>query len=138
MLRRIAIIPTMMAMLTVLFTMAVPHHHHQAMICLVHEVCVLDGCCDDEHTQHHDANQEEDESHCVAHEQYMPSERLHINEYVILINNSAGISNSVQNASIPEPMVSTSIADSLEARSVPLRDAPVLSSAGANAPPFLA
>lgn len=138
MLRKIAIAPIIVALSMMTMVTVMPHHHHQAMVCFVKEICCLDGCCDDEHTQHHDANQEEDESHCVAHEQYMPSERLHINEYVILINNSAGISNSVHIASIPEPMVSTSIADSLEARSVPLRDAPVLSSAGANAPPFLA
>ena len=78
MLRRIAIIPTMMAMLTVLFTMAVPHHHHHAMICLVHEVCVLDGCCDDEHTMHSDPNQEEEENHCVSHEKYVPSDDVRI------------------------------------------------------------
>ena len=71
-----------MAMLTVLFTMAVPHHHHQAMICLVHEVCVLDGCCDDEHTMHSDPNQEE-ENHCVSHEKYVPSDDVRIDFFAM-------------------------------------------------------
>lgn len=48
------------------------------MICIVEEVCGMDGCCDDEHTHHSDANHNQDESHCVAHKQYCPSERLHI------------------------------------------------------------
>ena len=78
MLRKIEIVPTLLAMLIVLFTTFVPHHHHQAMICLVKEVCVMDGCCDDEHTMHSDANHEEDESHCVSHEKYCPSDNLRL------------------------------------------------------------
>ena len=78
MLRKIAIIPSLLAMMMVLFTMFVPHHHHQAMICLVHEVCLADGCCDDEHTSHSDANHEEDESNCVSHEKYCPSDGLRL------------------------------------------------------------
>ncbi len=70
MLRKLAILPTLMAMLMVLFTTMVPHHHHQAMICLVKEVCELDGCTDDEH--------EEDESHCVSREKYCPSDILRL------------------------------------------------------------
>lgn len=70
--------PTLMAMLMVLFTTMVPHHHHQAMICLVKEVCELDGCTDDEHTNHSDANHEQDESHCVSRERYCPSDVLRL------------------------------------------------------------
>ena len=90
MLRKIAVIPSMMAMMMVLFTMFVPHHHHQAMICLVHEVCLADGCCDDEHTSHSDANHEEDESHCVSHEKYCPSDDLRLDVVILppaIINN---------------------------------------------------
>ncbi len=139
MLRKIAAIPIILALAMMTLVTVLPHHHHQTMTCFVKETWCLDGRCHDQHTQHHEADQEEDESHCVAHEQYMPSERLHINEYVILINNNSGISNSVHNVSISEAMASAAIAySSNKARSVPLRDAPVLSSAGANAPPFLA
>jgi hypothetical protein len=48
------------------------------MICLVHEVCLADGCCDDEHTSHSDANHEEDENHCVSREKYCPSDDLRL------------------------------------------------------------
>ena len=78
MLRRIAILPSLIAMMMVLFTTMVPHHHHQAMICLVKEVCELDGCTDDEHTGHSDANHEEDERHCVSHQNYFTSDDLRV------------------------------------------------------------
>ncbi len=65
-------------MLMVLFTTVVPHHHHQAMICLIREVCVMDGCCNDEHTMHADTDREEDETHCVAHEKYFPADNLRL------------------------------------------------------------
>ena len=76
MIRKIAIAPTLLAMMMILFTMFVPHHHHQTMICLVHEICVLDGSCDDEHTSHPDTHQEEDEYKCVSQEKFCPSDHL--------------------------------------------------------------
>ena len=78
MLRKVSVLPALLAMMMVLFTTFVPHHHHEAMICLVHEVCLADGCCDDEHTSHSDANHEEDERHCVSHEKYCPSDGLRL------------------------------------------------------------
>ena len=81
--RKLSILPTLAAMLMVMFVTIVPHHHHQAMICLVREVCEVDGCCDDEHTNHSDANHEEDESHCISHEKYFPSDELRVDFTVI-------------------------------------------------------
>ncbi|MBP5635866.1 MAG: hypothetical protein J6W83_05720 [Bacteroidales bacterium] len=78
MLRKIEIISDLLAMLMVLFITVVPHHHHQAMICLVHEECVVDHCCNDDHTNHPETDQEEQESHCVAHEKYCPSDNLRL------------------------------------------------------------
>ncbi len=78
MLRKLSIVPIFLAMMMVMLATALPHHHHQTMICIVEEVCGMDGCCDDEHTHHSDANHDQDESHCVAHKQYCPAERLHI------------------------------------------------------------
>lgn len=75
MIRKFAIVPNLLAMMMVLFVMFVPHHHHQTMICLAHEICVLDGCCDDEHTSHSDAHQEEDECKCVSQEKFCPSDQ---------------------------------------------------------------
>lgn len=96
MLRKIGVISSLLAMSMVLFTMFVPHHHHQAMICLVHEVCLADGCCDDEHTSHSDANHEEDENNCVSHEKYCPSDGLRL-DFVPF---------TYQASIVPEPVVS--------------------------------
>ena len=78
MLRKLSIVPIFLAMMMVTLATVLPHHHHETMICIVEEVCGMDGCRDDEHTHHSDANHNQDESHCVAHKQYCPSERLHI------------------------------------------------------------
>lgn len=75
MIRKFAIVPNLLAMMMVLFAMFVPHHHHQTMICLVHQICVLDGCCDDEHTSHSGAHQEEDECKCISQEKFCPSDQ---------------------------------------------------------------
>lgn len=84
MFRKIAIVSTTLAMMMVLFVTAVPHHHHDAMICLAHEVCLADGCVDDEHTAHSDTDPEEGESHCVTHEKYCPSDELRLAQVYLL------------------------------------------------------
>jgi hypothetical protein len=74
MLRKISIVPILVAMMMVMMTTVVPHHHHQAMICLVKEVCDIGSNCDDEMHSHHSASDsEEDDNHCVSHEKYFPS-----------------------------------------------------------------
>lgn len=78
MLRKLSIVPIFLAMMMVTLATILPHHHHQTMICIVEEVCAIDGCRDDEHTQHSDANHNQDESHCVAHKHYCPSETFSI------------------------------------------------------------
>ncbi len=78
MLRKLAVAPILLAMMMVAVATVLPHHHHETMICIAHEICGMDGCRDDEHTHHSDANHDEDESHCVAHEHYFPSENLRI------------------------------------------------------------
>ena len=83
MLRFLSIFPVWTAVLMMMFVNLVPHHHHQTMICLVQEVCQMDGCCDDEHTGHSDANHEEDENHCISHEKYFPSDDLRV-DFAIL------------------------------------------------------
>lgn len=66
--RKLAILPILLSMLMVLFTTIEPHHHHQAMICFGKEVCEMDGSTRDSH----EANHEEEESHCVSTEKYCP------------------------------------------------------------------
>ena len=65
--RKLSIVPIFLAMMMVTLATVLPHHHHETMICIAEEVCGLDGCIDDAHTHHSDANHNEDESHCVAH-----------------------------------------------------------------------
>ena len=84
MLRKLCIVPTFVALLMVLFVTFVPHHHHQAMICLVHETCEADGCVNDEHTGHSDADSEE-ESHCLSHEKYFLSDDLRVDSVALII-----------------------------------------------------
>ena len=76
--RRIATVSNLMAMLMVMLTSVVPHHHHQTIACFVKEVCVEDGCCNDRHTAHSDTDPEENESHCVAHEEYFQADDLRL------------------------------------------------------------
>lgn len=76
--RKLSIVPIFLAMMMVTLATVLPHHHHETMICIAEEVCGLDGCIDDAHTHHSDANHNEDESHCVAHKPYFPSETLHV------------------------------------------------------------
>ncbi len=78
MIRKLSIVPIFLAMMMVTLATVLPHHHHETMICIAEEVCGLDGCIDDAHTHHSDANHNEDESHCVAHKPYFPSETLHV------------------------------------------------------------
>lgn len=62
MLRKLSIVPIFLAMMMMTLATVLPHHHHQTMICIVEEVCGMDGCCDDEHTHHSDTNHNQDES----------------------------------------------------------------------------
>ena len=77
MIRKFAIVPNLLAMMMVLFAMFVPHHHHQTMICLVHQICVLDGCCDDEHTSHSDAHHPFLPFSCVSPDRYSQETLFH-------------------------------------------------------------
>ena len=52
MMRKLSIVPIFLAMMMVTLATVLPHHHHETMICIVEEVCGMDGCCDDEHTHH--------------------------------------------------------------------------------------
>ena len=72
--RKIETVFDLLAMLMVLFITVVPHHHHQALLCLVQEECIEDHCYNDEHTNHSDANHQEQESHCITSEKYCQDE----------------------------------------------------------------
>ncbi len=72
--RKFVLFPILLAWLMSALPSLVPHHHHQAMICTVVELCRQDGQADDPHTRH--AHHEKDEAFCIAHEGYKPSETV--------------------------------------------------------------
>ena len=138
MLRKLSIVPIFLAMMMVTLATVMPHHHHQTMICIVEEVCEMDGCCDDEHTHHSDANHDQDESHCVAHKQYCPSERLHIAppDFQSESDNLIPIMGILSNLlTINSESIVNEYADE---ESVPITEQPLPYSLAPNAPPVAA
>lgn len=138
MLRKLTIVPIFLAMMMVMLATVLPHHHHQTMICIVDEVCEMDGCRDDEHTQHSDANNNQDESHCVAHKQYCPSERLHIdnpdfNEEEDCIAPILAIISNLLTINLE-----SSVLEYASEALIPTIVQPLVSSAAPNAPPVAA
>lgn len=130
--------PIFLAMMMVTLATMLPHHHHQTMICIVEEVCEMDGCCDDEHTHHSDANRDQDESHCVAHKQYCPSEILHIElqDFGIEADNIFPILAFLSNLltiNLESTVIEYSSGDL-----IPIIVQPLVSSAAPNAPPAAA
>lgn len=138
MMRNLSIVPIFLAMMMVTLATVLPHHHHQTMICIVEEVCGMDGCCDDEHTHHSDANHNQDESHCVAHKQYCPSERLHLDnqDYGIEWDKITPILAVLSNLlTINSESIVNEYADE---ESVPITEQPLPYSLAPNAPPVAA
>jgi hypothetical protein len=133
--RKIAAIPIILALAMITLVTVVPHHHHQTMVCFVREICCLDGCCDDEHTQHNDANQPEDERHCIAHEHYLISENIIEELQITSLDCQALIAVILDDIFIKEETSRTGSHLDLS----PLPSAPpLISSISPNAPPFLA
>ena len=56
--KRLYIYCLWVATLSVLLTTIVMHHHHESRICMVEERCPQDNAVNDEHTEHHDKEQE--------------------------------------------------------------------------------
>ena len=138
MLRKLSIVPIFLAMMMVTLATVLPHHHHQTMICVVEDVCGMDGCCDDEHTHHSDANHNQDESHCVAHKQYCPSERLQIDHQDFGIEGT----NIFPILAILSNLLATNLESSIFEYAygdfIPIVVQPLVSSAAPNAPPVAA
>ena len=54
--RRLYIYSIWVAVMGMLLSTMMLHHHHYERICMVLEECSLDGCFNDEHTDHHDTD----------------------------------------------------------------------------------
>ncbi len=138
MIRKLSIAPIFLAMMMVTLATVLPHHHHQTMICIVEEVCGMDGCLDDEHTHHSDANHDQDESHCVAHKQYCPSERLHIDnqDFGDDVSSISPILAALSN--LLTINLESTVFEYASENLIPIIVQPLASSVASNAPPVVA
>jgi len=138
MLRKLSIVPIFLAMMMVTLATVLPHHHHQTMICVVEDVCEMDGCCDDEHTHHSDANHNQDESHCVAHKQYCPSERLQIDHQDFGIEGTNIFPILAILSNLLTSNLESTVFEYASGDLIPMVVQPLVSSAAPNAPPVAA
>ena len=138
MLRKLSIVPIFLAMMMVTLATVLPHHHHQTMICVVEDVCGMDGCCDDEHTHHSDANHNQDESHCVAHKQYCPSERLQIDHQDFGIEGTNIFPILAILSNLLTSNLESTVFEYASGDLIPMVVQPLVSSAAPNAPPVAA
>ena len=65
--RRLYVFALWMATCSMLLSTVILHHHHDHRICLVEEKCVEDGNVNDEHTEHHENEQEGCSVHQMHH-----------------------------------------------------------------------
>lgn len=65
--RRLYIFSLWVATCSVLLSTIILHHHHYNRICFIEEKCVEDGNVNDEHTHHHEKEQEGCSIHQMHH-----------------------------------------------------------------------
>ena len=68
--RRLYIYSIWVAVMGMLLSTMMLHHHHYERICMVLEECSLDGCFNDEHTDHHDQESNTDRGNCRVHQMH--------------------------------------------------------------------
>lgn len=128
MLRKFALIFIMLAMAMITFATVTPHHHHHACVYLASE-CPFDG--------HEEGDGHgEDESNCVSHEKYVSSESIRL-DGPETNRNVGGIDSALAFLAIVYEALSENEPSFLTGSDIkPLSPKPpVLSVAGANAPP---
>ena len=80
--RRLYIFSLWVATLGVLLSTVMMHHHHMGRICMVMEQCERDGNYNDQHTEHHENEQEgcrvHQMHHFVTNAKVVKSIKLHI------------------------------------------------------------
>lgn len=65
--RRFYFLTLWIATLSMLLSTMMMHHHHEGKVCLVEERCAEDGNINDEHTEHHENEQEGCQVHQMHH-----------------------------------------------------------------------
>jgi len=68
--KRLYIFSLWVATLSVLLSTVMTHHHHMGRICMIEEQCQQDGQVNDEHTEHHDEENEADRENCRVHQMH--------------------------------------------------------------------
>ena len=73
--RRAYFFSLLLATLSVLLSTVILHHHHYNRICFVEQQCEKDGNINDEHTEHHEKEQED----CNVHQmhQFLVNAKIH-------------------------------------------------------------
>lgn len=64
--KKLYLFSLLVATMSVLLSTVVMHHHHMGRICMVVERCQQDGNLNDEHTEHH----ENENDSCRVHQMY--------------------------------------------------------------------
>ena len=68
--RRLYIFSLWIATLSILLSTVMTHHHHMGRICMIQEQCEQDGNINDEHTDHHDQENDSDRENCSVRQMH--------------------------------------------------------------------
>lgn len=68
--RRLYIFSLWIATLSILLSTVMTHHHHMGRICMIQEQCEQDGNINDEHTDHHDQENDSERENCSVRQMH--------------------------------------------------------------------
>ena len=68
--RRLYIFGLWIATLSILLSTVMTHHHHMGRICMIQEQCEQDGNINDEHTEHHDQENNSTRENCSVRQMH--------------------------------------------------------------------
>lgn len=68
--RTLYIFSLWIATLSILLSTVMTHHHHMGRICMIQEQCEQDGNINDEHTDHHNQENDSDRENCSVRQMH--------------------------------------------------------------------
>lgn len=71
--RILSIYPFVIAALFTIVFSAIPHHHHEEVLCMVMELCEQDNTYNDDHTDHGSGQDERHQNACLFNMDYISS-----------------------------------------------------------------